>query len=71
MTKLEERVISCPHCGESCYQIDFGCSTLVYYMPIYKDGVNINTQKNKIAYYCTCMNCGMKFSFTEGEKNND
>lgn len=71
MINLEEKLIRCPHCGESYYQIDFSYSTLVYYTPIYKDGVKINTQKNKIAYSCTCMNCGIKFGFTEGEEHND
>ena len=65
MNKLEEKLIRCPHCGESYYQINFGYSTLVHYIPIYKDGVNINPDRNLITTYYTCLNCGKEFSFSK------
>ncbi len=54
----------CPHCGESYYMENFGITTAVYYPPIYKDGVNINPDRNTTSVNCTCMNCGKEFSFT-------
>lgn len=54
----------CPHCGESYYMENYGITTTVYYPPIYKDGVNINPDRNKTSVNCTCMNCGKEFSFT-------
>ena len=55
----------CPHCGESYYRVNNMSSTCVYYPPIYKDGVNINTDRNTTTVYCTCMNCGKDFSYEE------
>ena len=54
----------CPHCGESYYRENYSMTTCVYYPPIYKDGVNINPDRNKTTTYCTCMNCGKDFSFS-------
>ncbi len=54
----------CPHCGDSYYMENYGITTAVYYPPIYKDGVNINPDRNKTSVNCTCMNCHKDFSFT-------
>ena len=54
----------CPHCGESYYMENYSESTAVYYPPIYKNGVNINPDRNTTTTHCTCMNCGKDFSFT-------
>ena len=53
----------CPHCGESYYMEKYSMTTAAYYPPIYKDGVNINPDRNTTTTYCTCMNCGKDFSF--------
>ena len=53
----------CPHCGESYYMENYSTSTCMYYPPIYKDGVNINPDRNTTTVHCTCMNCGKEFSF--------
>lgn len=53
----------CPHCGESYYMETHSMITAVYYPPIYKNGVNINPDRNKSTTYCACMNCGKDFSF--------
>lgn len=55
----------CPHCGESYYMENYSTTTCVYYPPIYKDGININPDKNTTTVHCTCMNCGKDFSFTK------
>lgn len=54
----------CPHCGESYYMENYSTRTCMYFPPIYKDGVNINPDKNTTTVHCTCMNCGKDFSFT-------
>ena len=54
----------CPHCGESYYMENYSDTTTVYYPPIYKDSVNINSDRNTTTVHCTCMNCGKNFSFT-------
>lgn len=53
----------CPHCGESYYMENYSECTAMYFPPIYKDGVNINPDKNITTTHCTCMNCGKKFSY--------
>lgn len=55
--------VNCPHCGESYYRENYSTTTAVYYPPIYKDGVNINPDRNTTTTHCTCMNCGKNFSF--------
>ena len=55
----------CPHCGESFYTEMYSSSTAVYYPPIYKDGVNINPDRNTTTRHCRCMNCGKKFTIKE------
>ena len=55
----------CPKCGESYYMERYRTCTAVYYPPIYKDGVNINPDKNVSTVYCMCMNCGNEFSYKE------
>lgn len=57
------RTHHCPHCGESYYMVKNMSCTAVYYPPIYKDGVNINPDRNKTTVYCKCMNCGKDFSY--------
>lgn len=54
----------CPYCGESYYMENYSTRTCMYFPPIYKDGVNINPDKNTTTVHCTCMNCGKYFSFT-------
>ena len=63
-------LIRCPHCGESYYAEDYSETTCMYYQPIYKDGVNINPDRNTTTTHCTCMNCGKKFSYDNRGKIN-
>ena len=51
----------CPHCGESYYTELYSTSTTVHYSPIYKNGVNINPDRNKCTTRCRCLNCHKEF----------
>lgn len=53
--------IKCPHCGASYYMEGSSVTTLAYYPPIWKDGVNINPDCNTITTHCKCLNCGKEF----------
>ena len=55
----------CPNCGQSYYIENYCSRTAVYYPPIYKDGININPDRNTTTHHCTCMNCGEDFSYTD------
>lgn len=59
----KDNLIRCPHCGESYYMENGGERTAMYFPPIYKDGVNINQDRNTTTTHCTCMNCGKSFSY--------
>lgn len=51
----------CPYCSESYYAMGPTISTLLYYVPIYKDGVNINPDRNTHTTQCQCLNCNQYF----------
>lgn len=51
----------CPHCGESFYTEMRSWTTLAGYPPIYKDGVNINPDRNKSTTHCKCLKCNKEF----------
>lgn len=48
----------CPKCGKSYYAEGMSTSTCVYYQPIYKDGVNINPDRNIHTTEYYCLECG-------------
>ena len=54
--------VKCPHCGDSYYMEGPNITTCVYYPPIWKDGVNVNPDRNKTTTHCTCMSCGKEFT---------
>lgn len=54
----------CPKCGKSYYTIRNAISTTAYYPPIYKDGFNINPDRNETKVTCVCKNCGSEFNYT-------
>jgi hypothetical protein len=60
----EENLIKCPYCGESYYTELYSVSTAMYYPPIYKDGVNINPDRNKTNTLCMCLNCNKEFNYS-------
>ena len=66
-------MIKCPKCGESYYMERYSTVTTMYYPPIYKNGVNINPDRNITTKVCLCMNCNNTFSYQErcGEIIND
>ena len=59
---VTEAIHKCPHCGKSHYRENYCTTTALYCPPVYKNGVNINTDKNVSTFYCTCLNCGKDFS---------
>lgn len=54
--------IKCPRCGESYYTEEFSTTTCLYYPPIYKDGVNINPDRNQTTRHYRCLNCQKEFT---------
>ena len=51
----------CPYCGKSHYSCEGVTTTAMYYVPVYKDGVNVNPDGNITTYRCKCMECGTEF----------
>jgi hypothetical protein len=52
----------CPKCGKANFQIGASMSTLMYYPPTYKDGVNINPDRNTTTTEAHCMECDNKWT---------
>lgn len=50
--------IKCPKCGAKYFEVGPSYCTAVYYPPIIKDGVNINTNHNKSITTYLCCECG-------------
>ena len=48
----------CPRCGASHYCVGPSSMTCVYYAPVYKDGININPDRNTRTTQYECCNCG-------------
>ena len=59
-------MIKCPYCGKSHYEEGMTTSTCVYFQPIWKDGVNINPDKNIHTTECKCLECGKSFLIENG-----
>ena len=57
--------IKCPHCGKSYYMERYSTVTAMYYPPIYKNGININPDRNITTRVCQCMNCSNTFSYQQ------
>ena len=51
----------CPKCGKSYFSDSVGTTTLVYYPPIWKDGININPDRNTTSFTRHCYECGASF----------
>lgn len=64
-------MIKCPYCGESYYMENYSTTTAMYYPPIWKNGVNVNPDRNATTTYCTCMNCGNNFSYNNKELEDE
>lgn len=61
-------MVKCPHCGASYYSVNYRITTCIGWTPVYKDGVQVNKNPNKVSVNCTCYNCGKEFSYTEGDE---
>lgn len=55
---------NCPKCGKSYYQEGTSSTTLAYFPPIYKDGININPDKNTTTTELICLECGERWIVT-------
>ena len=65
-------MIKCPKCGESYYRENYPTCTAMYYPPIWKNGININPDRNIITTNYICMVCGNNFRYqTRGEIYNE
>lgn len=54
-------MLKCPYCGSSHY-IDYGgYTTTVCYSPVWKDGVNVNPDRNITTTTYKCLDCGKEF----------
>lgn len=58
-------MIKCPKCGESYYMDKYTTRTAMYFTPIYKDGVNINPDRNisTTTTTCVCLKCQYVFTY--------
>jgi hypothetical protein len=45
--------------------VRYSTTTAMYYPPIYKDGVNINPNRNITTHTCQCMACNKEFTYQE------
>lgn len=48
----------CPNCGASHYSQDSSFRTSMYFQPIWKDGVNVNPDRNITTTNFHCIECG-------------
>lgn len=60
--KENKEPVKCPNCGDSYYMELYSCTTALYYPPVYKNGVNINPDRNKSMTHCRCCSCGTEFN---------
>lgn len=56
-------MIKCPKCGKSHYMEKYTTRTAMYFTPIYKDGVNINPDRNISTTTCICLECQHVFTY--------
>ena len=53
--------MNCPKCEKSYYMQGMSTVTAAHYAPIYKDGVNINPDRNIHTTRYTCLECGCEW----------
>ena len=63
--QLDIATRKCPRCGASHYRVGPSSMTCVYYAPVYKDGININPDRNKCTTQYECISCGHVWKETE------
>ena len=52
----------CEKCGSSNFMESCVGTTAAYYKPVYKDGVNVNPDKNRTDYERVCLDCNSVWS---------
>lgn len=58
---IKDNYFVCPHCGQNYFTMGLTFTTAAYYMPIYKDEVNINPDRNITIAEYMCCNCGKQY----------
>lgn len=58
---IKDNYFVCPHCGQSYFTMGLTFTTLACYVPVYKDGVNINPDRNITTTEYMCCNCGKQY----------
>ena len=58
---IKDNYFVCPHCGQSYFTMGLTFTTATYYAPVYKDGVNINPDRNITTTEYMCCNCGKQY----------
>lgn len=58
-------MIKCPNCGKSHYSTGVSTCTAVYYPPIWKDGINVNPDRNTTTTDAHCCECHYDFVIKE------
>lgn len=59
-------MLKCPYCGGLYYMDCGGYTTAACYPPIWKDGVNVNPDRNRTTTTYRCLDCGKDFTTTDG-----
>ena len=60
---INRAAIKCPNCGESYFTESYSTTTAMYYPPGYKNGININPDRNITTTTCYCKVCGKTFNY--------
>lgn len=65
MNEIKNTLVQCPNCGASHYFENYSTATAMACYPEWKDGLYQFNDPNYYTTYCSCANCGSKFSYTE------
>lgn len=54
----------CPKCKKNYFRDDAGTVTMMYFPPTFKDGKNINPDRNTHSFRRNCLSCGCSFDIS-------
>lgn len=57
----------CPKCKKNHFQDTIHTATATYFPPIFKNGVNMNPDRNIVCFERHCANCGHSFAISGNE----
>ena len=64
---IDAKLWRCPECKKNHFRDSVATTTLLFYQKIFKDGVNINPDKNAISFVRDCLECGTSFAISGNE----